>query len=149
MNGMGRDTDGLTDKQRRFVAEYLIDSNGAQAAIRAGYSRKSAREIAHQLLDKTSHPAVAAAVAQGQAQMVRRAEITKDEAIRIMAGLLRKKGRGVSPRDKVAVAARLAAMLDWDAPKKIDLNPNEARAELARQLGMNPEELDRAAGTVH
>ena len=32
----------LTDKQKRFADEYLIDCNGAKAAIRAGYSRNSA-----------------------------------------------------------------------------------------------------------
>lgn len=37
---------GLTDRQKRFCDEYLIDLNGTQAAIRAGYSRKSARQSA-------------------------------------------------------------------------------------------------------
>ena len=40
----------LTDKQRRFVEEYLIDLNATQAAIRAGYSVKTAKEIAAQNL---------------------------------------------------------------------------------------------------
>lgn len=31
----------LTDKQKRFVEEYLIDLNATQAAIRAGYSEKN------------------------------------------------------------------------------------------------------------
>lgn len=34
----------LTDKQQRFVEEYLIDLNATQAAIRAGYSAKTANE---------------------------------------------------------------------------------------------------------
>ena len=42
----------MTPKQRRFADEYLIDTNGTQAAIRAGYSKKSARQIADQLLSK-------------------------------------------------------------------------------------------------
>jgi phage terminase small subunit len=42
----------LTPKQRRFVEEYLIDLNGTQAAIRAGYSADSARSIAHENLTK-------------------------------------------------------------------------------------------------
>ena len=42
----------LTDKQRRFVEEYLIDLNATQAAIRAGYSVKTAKEIAAQNLTK-------------------------------------------------------------------------------------------------
>src|SRR5450830_1408987 len=42
----------LTAKQQRFVDEYLKDLNGAQAAIRAGYSKNSARQIAEQNLTK-------------------------------------------------------------------------------------------------
>ena len=43
---------GLTPKQQRFVDELLIDDNGAQAAIRAGYSKKTAKESAARLLTK-------------------------------------------------------------------------------------------------
>lgn len=40
----------LNDKQRRFVDEYLIDLNATQAAIRAGYSEKTAYSIGQRLL---------------------------------------------------------------------------------------------------
>ena len=43
----------LTDKQKRFVEEYLIDLNATQACIRAGYSQKNAKQIGSELLDKT------------------------------------------------------------------------------------------------
>lgn len=42
----------LTAKQRRFVQEYLIDLNATQAAIRAGYSRKTAGVIGDENLKK-------------------------------------------------------------------------------------------------
>lgn len=42
----------LTPKQQAFVDEYIIDLNGTQAAIRAGYSEKTAQEIASQNLSK-------------------------------------------------------------------------------------------------
>lgn len=42
----------LTPKQRKFVKEYQKDLNGTQAAIRAGYSEKSAQEIASENLSK-------------------------------------------------------------------------------------------------
>ncbi len=42
----------LTDKQQKFVHEYLVDLNGTQAAIRAGYSKKTAAEAAYELLIK-------------------------------------------------------------------------------------------------
>lgn len=44
--------DLLSDKQLRWIDEYLIDFNGAAAAVRAGYSAKSARSIAHENLTK-------------------------------------------------------------------------------------------------
>ena len=40
----------LTNRQKRFVEEYLIDLNARQAAIRAGYSPKTAQEQASRLL---------------------------------------------------------------------------------------------------
>ena len=42
----------LSAKQNRFVEEYLLDGNGAAAAVRAGYSVKSARAIASENLTK-------------------------------------------------------------------------------------------------
>lgn len=42
----------LTAKQQRFCDEYLIDLNGKQAAIRAGYSERSAKQIAQENLTK-------------------------------------------------------------------------------------------------
>lgn len=42
--------DGLTDKRRRFVEEYVVDFNATQAAIRAGYSAKTAQPISGELL---------------------------------------------------------------------------------------------------
>ena len=42
----------LTDKQKRFCDEYLIDLNATQAAIRAGYSKKTARQTATENLSK-------------------------------------------------------------------------------------------------
>lgn len=42
----------LNDKQRRFCEEYVIDFNGTRAAIEAGYSKNSAKEIASENLTK-------------------------------------------------------------------------------------------------
>jgi len=42
----------LTPKQKRFCEEYVIDFNGTQAAIRAGYSKKTAAAIANEILAK-------------------------------------------------------------------------------------------------
>ena len=44
----------MTDKQKRFCDEYLIDCNATQAAIRAGYSKKTANEQGNRLLANVS-----------------------------------------------------------------------------------------------
>lgn len=54
------DAGGLTARQSRFVEEYLVDGSGRQAAIRAGYSARSAQQIGSNLLRK---PKVAEALA--------------------------------------------------------------------------------------
>lgn len=68
----------LTPKQSRFVEEYLLDMNATQAAIRAGYSRRTAKEQASELLTK---PAVMAAV---DAAKIDRSERTKIDADRVL-----------------------------------------------------------------
>ena len=56
---------GLTDKQQRFVEEYLIDLNATQAYIRAGFSAKLANINAVKLLQNTT---IAKAIAEAQAK---------------------------------------------------------------------------------
>lgn len=63
----------LTPKQARFVAEYLIDLNATQAAIRAGYSAKTAGAIGAENLTK---PEIAEAVAAGKAKQLAAADLT-------------------------------------------------------------------------
>lgn len=54
MSEQGEKSAGLTSKQRLFVSEYLIDLNATQAAIRAGYSEKTANEQGARLLANAS-----------------------------------------------------------------------------------------------
>lgn len=65
----------LTDKQQRFVDEYLIDLNGKQAAIRAGYSAATAEVQASRLL---SNAKVAEAVSARQTVIADKLEITQE-----------------------------------------------------------------------
>lgn len=68
----------LTDKQKRFVTEYLVDLNATQAAIRAGYSEKTACEQGARLLANVK---VQAAVQKGKAERAKRTEITQDRVL--------------------------------------------------------------------
>ena len=68
----------ITNKQRFFVQEYLVDSNATQAAIRAGYSEKTAMEQGYQLLQKTS---VQNAIQEAMKTRELRTEITVDRVL--------------------------------------------------------------------
>lgn len=74
----------LTPRQQRFVEEYLVDLNGTKAAIRAGYSAKTADQQASRLLTNVK---VAAAIATGQAKRSERTEITADQVVAELAKL--------------------------------------------------------------
>jgi phage terminase small subunit len=72
----------LTPKQERFVEEYLIDLNATQAAIRAGYSVKTADRIGPELLGKTC---VSEAIQKAIAERSRRTGINQDRIVRELA----------------------------------------------------------------
>lgn len=74
----------INEKQRRFVEEYLVDLNATQAAIRAGYSEKSAAEIGRQNLIKLE---ISEAVAQAQAERSKRTAITADRVLQELAAI--------------------------------------------------------------
>lgn len=76
---------GLNAKQSLFVAEYLIDSNATQAAIRAGYSEKTAGQIGHELLKK---PEIQAQLSKARSERVTRTEISADWVLMQQASLL-------------------------------------------------------------
>ncbi len=77
-----RNKSGLTDKQTRFVQEYLVDLNATQAAIRAGYSARTAEVQGPRLLGNVR---VAAAISEGQNKTADKLEITKEKWVAELA----------------------------------------------------------------
>lgn len=65
----------LTEKQKRFVEEYLVDLNATQAAIRAGYSQDTARQMGSENLSK---PYIAEAIAIARKEQSDRTKIDAD-----------------------------------------------------------------------
>jgi phage terminase small subunit len=75
------DQSGLTAKESRFVEEYLVDLNATQAAIRAGYSQKTAAQIGYENLRK---PHIVDAIAKAMAERSDRTKVTAD---RVLTGI--------------------------------------------------------------
>ena len=74
--------DKLSPRQQRFVDEYLVDLNGQQAAIRAGYAPRSAVVTASRLLTRAK---VREAIELGRRKLQERTEITAEWVIREIA----------------------------------------------------------------
>ncbi|GKX40047.1 terminase [Pectobacterium carotovorum subsp. carotovorum] len=72
----------LKDKQEAFCREYLLDLNATQAAIRAGYSAKTAKETGHENLTK---PHIAQRIAELKEARNERVEINADYVLRRLA----------------------------------------------------------------
>ncbi|MEE8132139.1 MAG: terminase small subunit [Nitrososphaerales archaeon] len=79
-----KNKDGLTVKQEAFCREYLIDLNGAQACIRAGYSEKTARQIATEMLSKLHIQDYMSSLMQ---KREKRTEVTSDRVVKELAKL--------------------------------------------------------------
>lgn len=89
----------LTDKQAAFIAEYMVDKNATQAAIRAGYSEDSAKAIGCENLTK---PDIRQEIERRQAEQAKRLCITSD---RIILGI-----HSIARSRKAANSDRLKAL---------------------------------------
>lgn len=68
----------MSEKRQRFVNEYLIDLNGTQAAIRAGYSVRTAQEQASRLL---SNVMIQQAISEHMAERSKRTGVNQDRVV--------------------------------------------------------------------
>jgi phage terminase small subunit len=99
----------LTAKQQRFVQEYLVDLNATQAAVRAGYSPKTGREIASRMLTNVN---IQAALSEAIAARVQRTEITQDRVLREIALLAHSDIRDYTIDDQGNMGLRAGAHPD-------------------------------------
>ncbi len=98
----------LTPKQARFVEEYLVDLNATQAAIRAGYSPKTAYSQGERLLKNVE---VHRANQEAQEARSERTGITQDEVIQGLKKEATLEGDGSSHSARVAAWAHLGKHL--------------------------------------
>ena len=77
----------LTDKQRRFCDEYLVDLNATQAAIRAGYSKRTARQTGTENLSK---PYIKEYIEKRMAEKEAALIADQDEVLRYLTAVMRR-----------------------------------------------------------
>ncbi len=126
----------MKPKQQRFAEEYLIDSNATQAAIRAGYSAKTAMEQGYQLLQK---PSVRAAIRAAQAEHREHTKVTIEsltEKLRAAYDVAEKNGQSASMVQASMGLAKLHGYLvdrvEQTTKEADNMTPDERDAEQAR-----------------
>ncbi len=98
----------LTPKQQRFVEEYLIDLNATQAAIRAGYSEKTAQEQSSRLL---SNVMVQEAVQKAKNKLSERTELTVEMVVQGLLNEAKDLSEGSTQSARVSAWAHLGKHL--------------------------------------
>ena len=142
----GGEVPKLTEKQKKFVDEYLIDLNATQAAMRAGYSEKTARSIGQRLLTNVD---IQKYMQEKQKELQERTSIRQEDVLRELAtigfakitdfvgiynGHVIPQDTADIPKDKIGAIASIEAGRDGI---KIRLNSKlDALEKIGRHLGM-------------
>lgn len=131
----------LTARQARFVDEYLLDANGTQAAIRAGYSTSGARVTAHRLL---THDAVSQAIEARQRMDSARLRVEREDVLAALLGTVHLAREQMNPMAMVSGLREIGKLLGFYAPQRVQMTLDEgAAAEVRRLEAMSDEELAR------
>ena len=117
----------LTEKQKRFCEEYLIDLNATQSAIRAGYKNG---EIGRQLITKNN---VLKYIEELRAEQSKRTEITADKVLEELGSVAFNRDIECIGRDKVRALELIGQHLGM-FPEKVSINKEEEIPKLLDAL---------------
>lgn len=127
----------MTAKQRRFCDEYLIDLDGTKAAIRAGYSPRTASAIASENLRK---PKLQQYIAERMAEKEKQLIADQDEVLRYLTAVL----RGESESEIVVVVSSGDFMTEAKRVKKAPDEKERLKAAelLGKRYGLYTDKMD-------
>jgi phage terminase small subunit len=138
---MSSGSTALAPKEKRFVAEYLVDLNASQATLRAGYSRGRARQTGWDLLRKAR---VAEAIATAQADLAGKISVTVERIVTELARIGFSDIRDVvrwhsvaanGPDQSETTAARPISVVEVKSAHELAPEAAAAIAELSVQPG--------------
>lgn len=128
----------MTAKQKRFCDEYLIDLNATQAAIRSGYSEKTANRIATENLSK---PVIKAYIAERMAEKESQLIADQDEVLKYLTSVM----RGESQSEIVVVEGVGDGMSEARAMQKAPDEKERLKAAelLGKRYGLYTEKVEQ------
>ena len=129
----------LTVRQESFVENYVLCGNGSEAARLAGYSAKTARQIATENLSK---PAVLEAVRQRQASNAETLRLTKNDVIAEVLNAIQMAREQQNPSVMISGCVQLAKLCGFYEPEvhHVQMSGDGARIK-AKFAGMSDDEL--------
>lgn len=128
----------MNEKQARFVEEYCVDFNATQAAIRVGYSEKTAYSQGQRLL---KHAEVAAAIADRKKSLSERSELNEKYVLDTLRSIADDKDQPGAAR--VTAATNIGKHLGMFVERSINENHN-FNADVSDEI-MDPEEWAQSA----
>lgn len=129
-----KDDSTLNDKQKRFCEEYVIDWNATRAAIAAGYSEHTAKQMGYENLTK---PYISEYIEKIQEDLAKLAGLSALSNLKELKTILTTKKE--QTKDKIRAIEVINKMLDFNTPEKTEqkisidtLSPEERKAEIER-----------------
>lgn len=139
----------LTPKQARFVDEFLVDANGTQAAIRAGYSASGARVAAHRLL---TNVAISSRLEARQKADSTRLSVTRENVLQRLLDAFEVAKNEREPAAMVSAARELGKLLGFYAPVRVEATAGvselAARGQFERMTDAQLLEVIEPAGAA-
>lgn len=138
----------LTAKQTRFIDEYLVDANGTQAAIRAGYGATGARVAAHRLL---TNVAISSAIEARQRADATRLSMERETVLAQLLEAVQMARVQMNPAGMVAGLREIGKLMGLYAPERVKVAVDAADAMSLRRLEtMSDVELvQMMVGSIH
>jgi hypothetical protein len=133
----------LTTRQARFVEEYLVDGNGTQAAIRAGYSASGAYTEASRLLRNAE---VARAIKTRQEADSERLRVSRERVVGMLLAAYDQARFHAEPAAMVSAARELGRLMGFYAPAKVAVDAT-AFVESGQFGAMSDQELFKLLAT--
>ncbi|MWQ45542.1 terminase small subunit [Glaesserella parasuis] len=137
----------LKGKQQRFVEEYLIDLNATQAAIRAGYSADTARQIGAENLSKL---VIQEAIQEAQNKRAERVNVTQDDVLKGLLEII-SMSTGKQKITKTELSKVDGSIVPMDV-EKVCFEPhaaNKALELLGKHLGMFKDKVEVSADVTN
>jgi len=130
----------MTPKQEQFVAQYLLDLNATQAAIRAGYSKKTAASQGERLLRNVE---IRSAIQAAQAARSKRTDVNQDDVIRGLHDEATYRGHGSSHSARVQAWAHLGKHLGMFVDRLAGADGGPIVIRTTNLKALSDDELDK------